>query len=116
MIPHGQKKSPSQTPALAHTHTLSMLRLGSAVRYADERGVVVCLDPLVMCTADFHSYVALRERDMLRVLDEPCREHVTPLPEAVRERIVRYFENGVATGEGEPAPGTEPTGGSPHVS
>ena len=66
-----------------------MAERGDLVEQGGERGVICCLDPLVMVPVDFHCYVPVRgDAYTVREKGHPVR----PAPAPVLDRIRRYVE------------------------
>lgn len=65
--------------------------MGSEIVYCGEEGVVVHVDPLVMQTTLFHSYVPVTRVDAIVSTGRVVTD-ARPLPPMVLGRIVAYLE------------------------
>ena len=77
-------------------------QIGDLVVYNNEEGIVCCLDPFVMNTTSFHSYVAIQGDFVM--LERAVDPHAS-LKSELRERIRRYLEfqhNALPTGDESP--------------
>ena len=66
---------------------INMLNIGDLILQNNERGVVCCLDPPIMRTIDFHSYVPILHE--ITVVQSAYDAHATIKP-AIAERIRVY--------------------------